>query len=173
MRDIATRGQFRRLLETTNATFDDLANPLARWRMCETGGDPDKGRRLFETGRTLNCTACHSLNGRGGASAPELDRVAARLNRSQLLGSLVQPSAAIAPGCGRVTLTLQDGTALSGILRKRDDTTLLLATPHGHRRLNADHVQSLSPPASPMPAASSLLTLREIRDLLAWLETLK
>ncbi len=173
LRDVAPRGPYRRLLETAEAALDEAADPLARWRMCETGGDPDKGRFLFETGRTLNCTACHSLRGRGGVSGPELDGVASRLDRAQLLAALVQPGSLIAPGFGKVTLTLQDGTELTGLLRRRDETSLLLATPHGPRRIAAGTVKAVSAPVSPMPSAASLLTPREIRDLLAWLETLK
>jgi len=173
LRDVVTRGPYRRILEAADAALDEAADPLARWRLCETGGDPDKGRVVFETSRAINCTACHSLHGRGGTSGPELDRVASRLTRDQLLASLVQPSAFIAAGYSQVTLTLQDGTEVSGILRKRDDTTILFATPQGPRHINADAVQSLSPPVSPMPSAATLLTPREIRDLMAWLETLK
>jgi putative heme-binding domain-containing protein len=172
-RDIATRGKFRRLLETAEGNLDEAVDPLARWHLCETGGDPDKGRLLFETGRLLNCTECHSLHGRGGSTGPELDRVASRLNNTQLLASLVQPSSLIAQGYGRVTVTLQDGTHSTGLLRKRDDTSLLLATRNGIRHINADAVKSLSDPVSPMPSATALLTPREIRDLVAWLATLK
>jgi quinoprotein glucose dehydrogenase len=173
LRDVAPRGPIRRILETADAALDEAADPLARWRMCQTGGDPDKGRLVFETSRTLQCTACHSLQGRGGVSGPELDGVASRLSRDKLLASLVQPSALIAPGFGMATLTLEDGTELTGVLRRRDDQYLLLATPRGPRRIAAKHVRSVSAPISPMPSASALLTPREIRDLMAWLETLK
>ncbi len=172
-RDVATRGKFRRLLETVDAAYDEETDQLARWRICETGGDPDKGRIVFETGLQANCTACHSLRGHGGTTAPELDGVASRLNRGQLLAALVRPSARIATGYGEVTVALQDGVSHHGILRYRDDATLLLATDKGARRLNAGAVTSLSQPVSPMPSMSTILTPREIRDLVAWLETLK
>jgi putative heme-binding domain-containing protein len=172
-RDVATRGKFRRILEAAEATLDEGADLLARWHLCETGGDPDKGRLVFETSRLLCCTECHSFRGRGGLSGPELDGVALRLNRGQLLAALVQPSSAIAPGFARVTVTLQDGTHATGVLRKRDDSALVLATSNGPRHIRADAVKSISEPASPMPPASTLLTLREIRDLVAWLATLK
>ena len=172
-RDLATRGKFRRLLETIEAAYDEEADPLARWRLCESGGDPDKGRIVFETSLEANCTDCHSLRGHGGNGAPELDGVASRLNREQLLASLIRPSSRIATGYGEVTITLDDSTSHHGILRQRDDSILLLSTPLGPRRLPAAAVQSISPPVSPMPSMSTLLTPREVRDLLAWLETLK
>jgi len=172
-RDTAPRGPYRRILEAADAALDEAADPLARWRMCESGGAPDKGRFVFETGRALHCSACHSLQGRGGVTGPELDGVASRLSRDQLLAALVQPSAHLAPGFGKVTLTLKDGTALSGLLRRRDEAALLLATPRGPRRVPAMAVQHITAPVSPMPSAAALLTPREIRDLMAWLETLK
>jgi putative heme-binding domain-containing protein len=172
-RDITTRGKFRRILEVAESTLDEAADPLARWRLCETGGDPDKGRLLYETGRHLNCTGCHSLDGRGGTSGPELDHVASRLSREKLLASLVLPGAAITRGFGRVTVTMVDGTRETGTLTRRDDSSLLLATPSGPRRINADAVKSVSDPVSPMPSAAAILTPREIRDLMAWLGTLR
>jgi quinoprotein glucose dehydrogenase len=172
-RDTSTRGKFRRILESAEAEIDEGADPLARWRLCETGGDPDKGRFVFESARHANCTACHSLNGRGGTEGPELDGVASRVSREQLLAALIRPSDSITHGYGHVTVTLQDGTRHSGLLRQRDDSSLLLASRTGSRRLNADAVQSISDPVSPMPSAAALLTQREIRDLVAWLATLK
>jgi len=172
-RDTSTRGKFRRILETVESTLDEAADPLARWRMCETGGDPAKGRLIFETGRHVKCTACHSLNGRGGTSGPELDHAGSRLSREKLLASLILPGAAITRGYGHVTVTLLDGTQQSGMLCQRDDASLLLATPTGPLRLNAETVKSVSTPVSSMPSVAAILTPREIRDLMAWLMTLR
>lgn len=172
-RDTATRSKMRRLLEAADANLDEAADPLARWRLCETGGDPDKGRRLFESGRFVCCTSCHSLNGRGGTDGPELDGAGTRLNRADLLAAIIHPSDKITPGYAHVTVTMQDGTRAAGLLRQRDDTSLLLATRTGPRRINADVVQTISEPVSLMPPAGTLLTPREIRDLVAWLVTLK
>ncbi len=172
-RDVVPRGKIRRLLEAEEGNLDEASDSLARWRMCETGGDPDKGQLLYETGRLLNCMECHSLRGRGGSSGPELDGAGARLTRPQLLAALIQPSTAITPGYGRVTLTLQDDGQVTGLLRKRDGTSLLLATSAGSRRFGMEAVKSISAPVSPMPSAAALLTPREVRDLVAWLETLK
>jgi putative heme-binding domain-containing protein len=172
-RDITTRGKFRRLLESAEAEIDEAADPLARWRICESGGDPAAGRAVFESVRHARCADCHSLRGRGGTEGPELDGAGTRLSRPQLLESLVQPSAAIAHGYGHVTVELQDGTVVAGVLRRRDDRSLLLATRTGLRRLDADDVRNVSEPASTMPAASAILTPRELRDLVAWLESLR
>lgn len=173
MRDTATRSRVRRILEAADASLNEELDPLARWRMCETGGDPDKGRLLFETGRVLCCIDCHSVRGRGGLAGPELDGAGSRLSRARLLAALVQPSGEITQGHGQVTVSLHDGSSATGILHRRDDTSLLLTLPRGCLRLNADAVKSISNPVSPMPSAAALLSAREIRDLVAWLETLK
>lgn len=57
LRDISPRGRIRRILEAADAALNEAEDPLARWRMCETGGDPDKGRKLYETGRLVCCCA--------------------------------------------------------------------------------------------------------------------
>lgn len=172
-RDVATRGKFRRLLETMEAAIPEENDPLARWRICETGGDSGQGLRVFETGRALNCTACHSVNGRGGTAGPELDGVARRLDRDGLLAALVHPSAHIAAGYGHAIAALQDGTEVAGLVRSRDDAGTVLVTEGGLRRIDADAIKAMTGPASEMPPAGALLTMREIRDLIAWLETLK
>ena len=85
----------------------------------------------------------------------------------------MQPSGEITQGHGQVTVNLHDGGSVTGILHRRDDTSLLLTLPRGSLRLNADAVKSISNPVSPMPSSAALLSVREIRDLVAWLETLK
>lgn len=173
MRDVSPRGRIRRILEAADAALNEEEDPLARWRMSETGGDPDKGRTLYETGRLVCCHSCHSVRGRGGFTGPALDGVASRLSRSQLLEALVQPSASIATGHGEVTVTMDDGRTHTGQLRRRDDSVLELSAGGALLRLNAAAVQSMTTPVSPMPSAAALLTPREIRDLTAWLATLK
>jgi quinoprotein glucose dehydrogenase len=168
-RDVAPRGKWRRLLEVLEADFAEDLDPLIRWRMCETGGDPDKGRAVFETSASADCLSCHSLNGRGGTSGPELDGIGRRRREPELLQSLLHPSAAIVPGYGRVTVALETGAQHHGLFRRRTSDTLLLETPRQILPLSASAVKELSPAESPMPSVSAILTPREIRDLIAFL----
>jgi quinoprotein glucose dehydrogenase len=171
LRDNQPRSKWRRLLEVIEADSSEEADPLARWRMCETGGDPDKGRLLFETSRHAACMSCHALHGRGGTSAPELEGIGKKKRAPDLLAALLHPSDSVVQGYGHVTVTLKSGAQHRGQLRRRGET-LTLETPRGTLQLPAAEVKSVSTPESPMPATGSLLTPRELRDLVAFLSGL-
>lgn len=140
-RDIQSRGPWRAATEDWNASLNTDADPLAPWRMCMENGDPEEGRVLFETHPDANCLSCHSLNGRGGLSGPDLDDLGERLTSGGLLESLVHPSTKFARGYEPKTPQDPD-------------------------------LQSGTTPLSPMPPLGTILTLRELRDLIAWLQTL-
>lgn len=53
-------------------------------------GDYDRGRKLFRESR---CISCHTVEGRGGGSAPELAGIASKTNRRWLLAFLADPHA--------------------------------------------------------------------------------
>jgi quinoprotein glucose dehydrogenase len=70
------------------------------------GGDPDRGRRIFFSPQSAaQCARCHAYGDRGGNAGPRLDGVADRLTRQQLLESLINPSARIAPGFGTTAVS--------------------------------------------------------------------
>ena len=70
----------------------------ARYAACRNGGEPQKGRFLFDSDRCL-CTKCHKVGGVGGSDAgPDLGGVASRRNREELLLALIDPNAQIAEG---------------------------------------------------------------------------
>jgi putative heme-binding domain-containing protein len=85
------------------------------------------------------------------------------LTREQLLEALINPSARIAPGYGMVTLKMKNGNTVSGILKDESADTLLQVSDIA-QRTNA---------ASSMPPMRSLLTKKEIRDIVSFLVTLK
>jgi mono/diheme cytochrome c family protein len=70
---------------------------LARFAALLRGGDAERGRRVFEEHAGAACLRCHTLDGRGGKSGPDLSVIGTH-SRSELLGSLVDPGAQIAPG---------------------------------------------------------------------------
>ncbi|MDB6069056.1 MAG: hypothetical protein JWL81_227 [Verrucomicrobiales bacterium] len=144
-RDIESRSPWRRAWDAWMASLSMNVDPLAGWRMTMEHGDPAAGRMIFETNADAGCVTCHSVKGRGGISGPDLDGVADRLNDSLLLESLIHPSAKIAKGFEGAGGTKPDST----------------------------NSQEPARSVSPMPPVGTLLTLREIRDLMAWLRGLK
>lgn len=138
------------------------------------GGDIAKGRNLFFRDQTAQCMRCHSFNDFGGNAGPRLNGVAARLSQEQLLQALIEPSARIAPGYGIVSVQLQNGKSISGILQEEKENGILLKV--GERPdtlvMKESIVKQTTAPSS-MPPMRYLLTKRQIRDLMSFLSTLK
>ena len=120
--------------------------------------------------------ACHFINGAGRDFGPDLSKVGARLNKPQILESLLTPSKVIAQGFQSVVITLKDDSEHSGFVVKREGSTVILKTATGQpESLNTAAVKSeQAMPLSLMP--EGLLqgfTAQEAADLVAYLSALK
>jgi len=160
-------------------------------RVAIRGGDAERGKAIFTGHRQAQCVRCHKVGTSGGEAAPDLSHVASRdLNklgitngepgteegmlRAYLLESLLNPSAKIAPGYGTVTFLLTDGTTLAGIVKSEKDGLLEIVTPDNKPlQLKAADIEQRSEPKSAMPAVDKVLTLRELRDVVEYLSSLK
>lgn len=67
----------------------DLARRIADAE-AEPPGDPETGKKLFSESR---CISCHTVEGKGNGSAPELSKVASAAGRGWLLAFLRDPEA--------------------------------------------------------------------------------
>ena len=65
------------------------------------GGSVSRGRETFVENPAAQCTRCHTVRNAGSDVGPNLTGVGTRLTREQILESLLDPSARIAPGTGR------------------------------------------------------------------------
>jgi putative heme-binding domain-containing protein len=87
---------------------------------------------------------------------------------------LIQPSAQVAKGYGIATVTLRDGNALSGTPVEESESQLVLRLPdNAQRKIARSDVESFTPPISLMPPMLGILSPTEIRDVVAYLSTLK
>jgi putative heme-binding domain-containing protein len=157
------------------------------------GGDAERGKAIFTGHRQAQCVRCHKVGASGGEAAPDLSHVASRdlaktfgitknatdiqgdwHLRAYLLESLLTPSARIAPGYGTVTFLLTDGTTVGGIVKSERDGLVEIVTPDNKTlQLKAADIEQRSEPKSAMPAVDKVLSLRELRDLVEYLSTLK
>ncbi|MFZ6002214.1 MAG: HEAT repeat domain-containing protein [Bacteroidota bacterium] len=138
------------------------------------GGDAGRGAGIFYGNQTAQCVRCHSVGDYGGNAGPRLNGVATRLTREQILESLIEPSAQLAAGYGTVSLELTNGKKVNGILQQEkpnglvvkvgDKPDTLITTKSIAKRTNG---------TSSMPPMRYLLTKKEIRDVVAFLATLK
>lgn len=156
-------------VQSTNKS-DDL---MASYEACLFGGDPDRGRTIAFRHSTAQCMKCHSYDDFGGSAGPRLNGVADRLTREQLLEALINPSGRIAPGFGVVSLEMEGGKTLSGILQDENDTELILKV--GNKPdtvIMKDNVVKQTSAPSSMPDMKNFLSKKEIRDLVSFLTTL-
>ena len=144
--------------------------------LLSVAGDADRGRTLFAESAALQCRSCHAVGGRGGAVGPALDRVGARLDRRQILESLLEPSKTIAPEYRTWVAVTDDGRSVTGLLVRRTDDEVSIVDAAGKRTdLPAATIDELDPlPTSLMPEHLLRdLTAAQAADLLAYLESLR
>ena len=139
-------------------------------------GDADRGRRLFAESSVVQCRSCHAMAGKGGGVGPAIDRVGARLDRRQLLESLLNPSKTIAPEYRTWTAVTDDGRAVTGLVVHRTEETVSIVDATGKRTdllaATIDELEAL--PTSLMPEQLLRdLTAGQAADLLAYLESLR
>ena len=139
------------------------------------GGDPEAGRRTFLYNNSVQCRRCHSVEGHGGEVGPELKTVGRRRSRKYLLESVVFPSKHFAPGFESALVTMKDGAIHGGTVKQDTPKALeLTSAEEGPLTLIKKDIASREPGASGMPDGfGSILTKRELRDLVAFLAAQK
>jgi putative heme-binding domain-containing protein len=138
------------------------------------GGDPHQGARIFYQHQAAQCIRCHAVGDYGGNAGPRLSGVAGRISREQILEALVNPSARLAPGFGTVKLALKNGKQVSGILQDEDAKSVNVKVGDApDTTVSKSDVTTRTNAMSSMPPMRYVLTKREIRDVVAFLSTLK
>ena len=103
-----------------------------------------------------------------------MNGIAARLTREQILESLINPSARLAPGFGTVALELKNGKKINGILQQEKPKGLLMKIGDKPDTLiSLKDIATRTNGVSSMPPLRFLLSKKEIRDLVSFLATLK
>ena len=139
-------------------------------------GSTVKGRNLFlQTGRTL-CISCHRVQGSGKNIGPDLSQVGSRLNREQLLESLLEPAKTITEGYSLYSLEMKSGEIQTGFLLERAKEKTRFRLLSGEElTMPIQSVQRFTDlPISAMPAGLlQNLAPQEAADLLAYLVSLR
>lgn len=165
--------EFKQLL----ATYEDKKdknNPLEVYREAIYGGDANEGVKLFRYSNTTQCVRCHMVGWRGNKVGPDLTTIALRITPEQMLESMVAPAARIAPGFGRVTVVLKNGERIEGSFDAETKTDVTITANNAAKTIARSEIENLEfGGISPMPAMGLGLTKAELRDLVAYLATLK
>ena len=138
------------------------------------GGSVTDGRNIFNYNSTVQCVRCHIVGGEGTTVGPNLKGVASRLTREQLLQALIEPSARISPGYGTTNFVLTDGQEVSGsIISETNELVQLKTNDAEPLRIPVTRIKSRENLPSGMPPMGSLMSKREIRDVVEYLSSLK
>ncbi len=147
---------------------------MASYQGSLLGGDANRGARIIYSNQAAQCIRCHAYGDYGGNAGPRLNGIASRLTREQILESLIEPSARLAPGYGTVALELKDGKKINGILQEERATGLLLKIGDKPDTLiRTENIAKRTNGVSSMPPMRFLLTKKEIRDVVSFLAGLK
>jgi putative heme-binding domain-containing protein len=138
------------------------------------GGDVENGRNLLFGHDAAQCMRCHAVGGNGASVGPDLANIGTTLNREQLLESLIAPNERIAPGYGTVSVTLEDGENVTGVVQEETDAQLVIQSADGTtRKISKNDIAEQDSAPSSMPPMGTILEKSELRDMIEFLSTLK
>jgi putative heme-binding domain-containing protein len=114
------------------------------------------------------------LDNQQGTVGPPLRGIGDALSREELLRALIEPSARLAPGYGSVRITLKDNQVVTGILMEETGNELTLKTAEAEPlEIPVSRISKRENLPSGMPPMKTLLSKREIRDVVEFLANLK
>lgn len=164
-------------LSSYDAVIAKNPDPLAKWNVALEGGNPEKGFSLFSSHPAGQCMRCHRASddnhAAGGEAGPNLFGIGNRYDNHYILESILNPSAKISPGFGVISVNFKDKTSLGGILADETDSTLDINVSGKIYRVNKSDLADIPPAVSAMPPMEALLKPAEVRDLVAWLSSMK
>ena len=154
---------------------DDLSLQNAEYRDYALAhlGDRESGKELFSSPKCA-CANCHQLTGKE-KSGPNLDGIAQKYSRAQLITHVLEPSNSIMPGFGQTTAALSDGRTVTGRIERATKLEVRIIDATGKqtnlKRSDIEDLQRL--PTSMMPSnLAATITKEEFSDVIAYLESL-
>jgi putative heme-binding domain-containing protein len=140
-------------------------------------GDPEKGAAIFLDPKGVGCVKCHAAAGRGTATVgPDLTGLASKYDKSEIIRSVLEPSARLATGYQPVVVALADGRVVTGLVRAETGTELELVDADAKvvRVAKDEVVERRTGDVSVMPAGvAETLEPGQFADLIAFLASLK
>jgi putative heme-binding domain-containing protein len=152
--------------DTLNALVEERRKHFAAG-----GGDHEKGVTIFKK----VCANCHQVGGQGAIVGPQLDGIGNR-GAERILEDTLDPNRNVDVQFRRTTLILDDGRIVSGLIRREEGETVVVADEQGKEQSIAKStIEEKNPsPLSLMPEkVAADLTAEEFRDLMTYLSSLK
>lgn len=136
-------------------------------------GNARRGRNIFFENQTAQCIRCHAYDDMGGNAGPALDAIGKTLSKEELLIALVEPSKRLAPGFGTISIEMASGEKVTGTLLEEKKDSMSVKVGSDTKEILKKDIKSSQMAASSMPPMGTLLTKRELRDLVTYLTTLR
>jgi putative heme-binding domain-containing protein len=169
------RKRIESILQQSEQSTFQMQSRLAELQLLLQGGDAERGRAVFHSAKSA-CSTCHRVGNEGGHIGPDLTSIGAIRASHDILESIAFPSSTIAQGHDQFTIATSDGRALTGIIAQQNADTIVLRDSSGaDTRLHRNQIEEMTrQPISMMPEGlDRLLSSEELRDLLAYLESLR
>lgn len=171
-----TQGErIKALLAQVGKNLEGQLERLTKYERLIGGGNAARGREVFVS-QSVACATCHRVGTEGGSIGPDLTRAGAIRSGRDLVESIVFPSSTFAQGYEPYVVTLKDKQQLSGIIVEKIEQGLTIRDSAGaERRIASNRIASVRrETVSIMPEGlDSAMTEEELRDLLAYLQSLK
>lgn len=134
--------------------------------------DPKAGKELFSD--ELGCRSCHRIGKQSGGIGPDLTHIGAYRDEAFFLREILSPNAVVPTGYRPVELELKSSESVRGVLRKETpDAYTVKLSDESVRTIPKSAVKDAKIAAgSNMPSFSDI-TVQQLADLIAYLETLK
>lgn len=155
-------------IEVQRARLTELATQL-------DGGDAKNGATVFQMVKTA-CSSCHRVGPRGMAVGPDLTQVGRIRSRLDLLEAIIYPSASFVRDYESLAVETSDGRVVIGLPTRQTPEAIYLRTPQKEEiRVARSEIETIAPgKLSIMPQGlDKIMTPAELRDLIAYLQTLK
>ncbi|WP_218934177.1 PVC-type heme-binding CxxCH protein [Rosistilla ulvae] len=139
------------------------------------GGDAERGKQIFQTNLRAQCSRCHRIGKRGSNIGPELTKIGKQRDVNHLLRAVVAPSAEIEPKYFTQVVLLLSGQAVKGSIKsENDDETIVIDSSGKEIKIVTDEIEEIiDQKVSLMPDMTEALSPLEVRDLVAFLKSLK
>jgi putative membrane-bound dehydrogenase-like protein len=150
----------------------NMSYETAARRVLQGKGDPRRGAGLFTNG---TCRACHTDADGQTPKGPHLVDIGKRYKASELVESILKPSAKIAQGYEAYSFALVDGRVFTGFVVSESGSTVQIRDSSGiTRELNRSDVEERRrQEQSVMPeGVAADLTPEKLADLVAYLQSL-
>ena len=168
-------GPMRKKLEAWR-NVKSRTDPIVLWADAAEGGDPAAGELLFRNRADFACVRCHQpSNSVAQRVGPSLDDAGSRLSARQIIEAIVNPNASIAIGFETVAVARKDGTIVTGLLKEEKPDRIDIVTEDGKvLSIAKTDIDERTKGSSLMPdRLMERMTLRELRDIVAWITSQK